>query len=323
MFRHDRAVNRVGGGVLLYVKSALQASAFEPGVSFPEQIWCKIPNHNGCLLHIGVCYRTPNGDIFGTENHDLIRALLNELGTAKHHFVLMGDFNYSITDWPLLHEENYSLDTKQFFDCMDEKFENFFSQHVSFPTRNNAILDLIITEEPDMVSDLTDLGPLGSSDHHALLRKLPFAVRWSETKRIVYDYSKADVQGIRQHLRSIAWEDILVPSSMEDSWGAFSKVLQEVEKKYVPLKNTNAKKRKPVWMSYKAVTAIKHRHKVYQKYKSSHHPACVKANKLASKAEKESKKTSKRNCQRISRMIKNHFSHTREAKSKVRLKSAR
>ena len=130
MFRQDRPVNRAGagGGVLLYVKNSLQAIVYEPSVSFPEQIWCKISCPSADTIHIGVCYRTPNGDIFGTDNHDTIRSLLNEMGTGKHHFVLMGDFNYSIVHWPPLHENSYSLDTRQFYDCLDD---NFFSQHMS------------------------------------------------------------------------------------------------------------------------------------------------------------------------------------------------
>jgi len=96
MFRQDRPVNRAGGGVLLYVKNSLQATVYEPSVSFPEQIWCNISSPSADTILIGVCYRTTNSDIFGTDNHDTIGAFLDEIGTGKHHFVLMGDFNYSI-----------------------------------------------------------------------------------------------------------------------------------------------------------------------------------------------------------------------------------
>jgi len=164
---------------LLYVKNSLQATVYEPSVSFPEQIWCNISSPSADTIHIGVCYRTPNSDIFGTDNHDTIRALLNEMGTGKHHCVLMGDFNYSIIHWPPLHEDSCSLDTRQFYDCLDD---NFFSQHVSFPTRKDSILDLVITDEPYMVSDLTDLGPLGTSNHHAVLWKLPVSHILIESK---------------------------------------------------------------------------------------------------------------------------------------------
>jgi len=63
MFRQDEPVNRAGGGVLLYVKNFLQATVYEPSVSFPEQIWCNISSSSADTILIGVCYRTPNSDM--------------------------------------------------------------------------------------------------------------------------------------------------------------------------------------------------------------------------------------------------------------------
>ena len=42
-------------------------------------------------------------------------------------------------------------------------------------------------------------------------------------------------------------------------------------------------------MSHKALKAVKHRHKVYRKYKDNTHPACKKADRLASAAVKKSR----------------------------------
>ena len=50
MFRQDRPVNRAGGGVLLYVKNSLQATVYEPSVSFPDQIWCNISSPSADTL---------------------------------------------------------------------------------------------------------------------------------------------------------------------------------------------------------------------------------------------------------------------------------
>ena len=46
-------------------------------------------------------------------------------------------------------------------ECLDD---NFLAQHVSSPTRKDSILDLIISDEPDMISNLLDLGPLATSE---------------------------------------------------------------------------------------------------------------------------------------------------------------
>ena len=55
-----------GGGVLLYVKEGLKAVKAEVEVFYLEHVWCRISNANGNLL-VGVCYRSPNEDIFGKD----------------------------------------------------------------------------------------------------------------------------------------------------------------------------------------------------------------------------------------------------------------
>ena len=54
-----------------------------------------------------------------------------------------------------------------------------------------------------------------------------------ESKRSVYDYSKADVEGIRQYLRMVNWDNVLVQPSTEENWVAFSRVLLDVERRYM------------------------------------------------------------------------------------------
>ena len=41
-------------------------------------------------------------------------------------------------------------------------------QHVVECKRNDAILDLVITDEPAMIHDLVNLGTFPGSDHNAL-----------------------------------------------------------------------------------------------------------------------------------------------------------
>jgi len=69
------------------------------------------------------------------------------------------------------------------------------------PTRKNAILDLIITDEPDMIQEVSDLGVFGSSDHIALDWNLLVRSETARNAREVFDYSKADVAGIRQNYK--------------------------------------------------------------------------------------------------------------------------
>jgi len=55
------------------------------------------------------------------------------------------------------------------------------------------------------------------------------------------------------------------------------------------MKSVHLGKPKPMWLSHKALKAVKHRHRVHRKYRDSGHPACKKADRLASAAVKKSR----------------------------------
>ena len=288
LFRRDRPVEREGGEVLLYVKSELQPIEFVPHSSFPEQVWCRILDSANEDFHLGLCYRTPTDNIFGSGNHDALRDLLSTLGETKKHFMLMGDFNYCFKTWPSDSiTDSLSEEARQFTDCLDD---NFFVQYVTSPTRKNAILDLIITDEPDMIDEISDLGALENSDHNALLWNVRVRTETAVKTRCVLDYPKADIAGMKLELKGTDWQELFGTLSTEDRWSAFKHKIQDIEARYVPVKSVHQGKLKPMWMSHKAVKAVKHRHKVHWKYKDNTHPACKKADRLASAAVKKSRR---------------------------------
>ena len=107
----------------------------------------------------------------------------------------MGDFNYPLSRWPLqLDSDGLSGQAKEFCHCLED---NFLVQHVTTPTRNENILDLVITDEPDMVTDVVDLGVLATSGHHAVQRKLLASTVSSDRTGRLFDYAKADICRIK------------------------------------------------------------------------------------------------------------------------------
>jgi len=64
--------------------------------------------------------------------------------------------------------------------------------------------------------------------------------------------------------------------------GIISKnILLNLQDRYIPFKSSN--KVKAVWMTNRALKSVKHKSKVYKKYKNSHHPAVKIANRTAIK----------------------------------------
>ena len=94
---------------------------------------------------------------------------------------------------------------------------NNLAQMVNFPTlfldgdsHSPALLDLFISSDTSICSTVA-FPPLGNSDHVVVSVSTDFpsnSQRDAPFHRIAYDYSRADWDGLCDHLRDVPWEDI-------------------------------------------------------------------------------------------------------------------
>ena len=61
------------------------------------------------------------------------------------------------------------MEANDLFNCTEA---NFLYQHIDIPTREASILDLVITNEPNMIKDPAKMGMLEGCDHSMLEFKL-------------------------------------------------------------------------------------------------------------------------------------------------------
>ena len=78
-----------------------------------------------------------------------------------------GDFNYRAIYWSNFSGTGDNCRIEPFLDTIDDLF---LFQHINEPTRYReeetpSLLDLVFTNEQDMISNLVYLPPLGNSDH--------------------------------------------------------------------------------------------------------------------------------------------------------------
>ena len=88
----------------------------------------------------------------------------------------------------------------------------------NFPTRMPncdshipAVLDLFLSSDASICSTMA-FPPFRNSDHVAISASISFPInsqRDASFHRIAYGYSRADWDGLRDHLRDVPWEDIL------------------------------------------------------------------------------------------------------------------
>ena len=83
----------------------------------------------------------------------------------------------------------------------------------------------------------------------------------------------------------------------------------------VPKKKVSGtKKLKPVWLTNKCVQLLDKKRKTFVKYKDKDHPACVKANKLASREIRKARKDFERKLATDIKFDKKSFLHMRKVR---------
>ena len=124
-----------------------------------------------------------------------------------------GDFNVHHKDWL-----TYSGGTDTPGElCYYFSISNDLTQIVNFPSRipdcnshSPALLDLFLSSDASICSTMA-FPPLGNSDHVVVSVSIDFPINSKQDTpfhRVAYDYSRADWDGLRDHLRDVPWENI-------------------------------------------------------------------------------------------------------------------
>ena len=116
--------------------------------------------------------------------------------------------------------------------------------------------------------------PLGNSDHVGVSVSIDFPINTKQDTlfhRVPYDYSRADWDGFRDHLRDVPWEDIF-KLSVSAAASEFCEWIQVGIDVYIPHRKYQVKPHSSPWFSAACAAAIVHRNhffRLYQQNKSS------------------------------------------------------
>ena len=160
------------------------------------------------LSYFYLLYRSPSSflcTVFYSVSSNIDELL--SINPSANVFVF-GDFSVYHKDWL-----TYSGGTDRTAElCYNFSISNDLPQMVNFPTRipgcdchSPALLDLFLSSDASICSTMAFL-PLGNSDHIVVLVSIDFPSNSqldAPFHRIVYDYSCADWDGLRDRLR--AW----------------------------------------------------------------------------------------------------------------------
>ena len=168
-------------------------------------MWCRVKLKNRDTLLFGCIYRSPDS----TEaNFQHLKTLMSSCRDTHYtHKLLMGDFNFKEINWcEMTTSVNETHISSQFLECVRD---TYFFQHILNPTRyregnESSVLDLILTNEEEMVTNIKYLPGLGKSDHlvidFSLICYTEQEKKCSTEKR---NFFKGDYDRIRDQLSRI------------------------------------------------------------------------------------------------------------------------
>ena len=255
----------------------------------------------------------------GTDNDAKLCELVKEV--SDDNVLVMGDFNFPEINWTSSTvNASGNTESAKFFESVED---SFLSQHVQFPTRGLSVLDLVLTRDPDLVSNVQVMSNLGCSDHNMIAFSIHYTGHHIDYMVRRFDYQKGDYDGIKSTLEGMVWDEFMSGDTVT-CWQKFKELLLNLESKYIglPVKSIRRNKRKkPVWMSHKALKCVKKKRRIFSKHKDKDHPAVKKANR---RSQRELKKA-RRNFEKMLAMniksdSKSFYAYVRcKSKSKVQV----
>ena len=296
-------VNNKQRGVALYIKESLNPQSVDDlsESNYDISTWAKFLSPDGLSVLIGCLYKSPSTS--NDNKMELLSLLKSDTLSKFDHVLITGDFNFPNIlwdgSWPGKEEND-------FIECLHDAFLN---QMVIKPTRrregnNPHILDLVLVNNEQLISDIIHMCPIGKSDHEVLFFNMYIEDNEEESTTYKYNLRKGKYGAMRDEFQEKCWNhmsDMSVDSCWNDIKG---KLKASMEVNIPKSKLRNGKNVKPLWMNPRAMRGIKKKHKLYKRYLQTKEGLDYqmyilernKCNKVIKKAKRKYEKKIARNC---------------------------
>ena len=149
---------------------------------------------------------------------------------------------------------------------LDTLADKFWHQLVRGPThRLGNTLDLCLASSMEFVVGVEVTAPLGNSDHNGLEVTLLGKPPDNSSKEEVPDWSKANMERMREMLGEVDWEVELGQLGGRESMDKFYQVVDRVTRECVPTKMRRAGTR-PLWMTQNIMRMIRRKRRLWRAY---------------------------------------------------------
>lgn len=232
VLRNDRSKSDTGGGVCAFVSRKLRIVEVDVDARFSSlellgfDLLC-----SDSKIRFFVVYRPPYRDL---QYLQLLIECLTVYTDCIQTNVITGDFNFPSIDWVALNSPD---------DCINRPFLDFaiergFCQCVDFATRGGHVLDIVLTDDDELMTAVKPEEPIGNSDHlivqFSMSLRLRSAIDAGRTSNEL-NWAKADFDAMNLHLSNYDWQSLLLynPNALS-LWSGFVTVMRTAIERYVP-----------------------------------------------------------------------------------------
>ncbi len=263
-----------GGGVMVYVKDEIVAIE-RPDLNLPnvEMLWLEIKVQKKKIM-FGTFYRAPGMTALEVDDYILLidQTFDKVLNENPDMIICIGDFNDKCMSWDGDHSESEM--GYKFYNGINDR--NFF-QMVDEPTRVtencSSLLDLITTDSPGYLDNVSKLPPLSDLDHCVIYATINF-VDFTPSKiyKEVWLYNRADWDTINRVLYTAPWHMFGNNDSIDEILELYYDIIYRVIDDFIPRREFTQRKKDKPWMTGHLRHSISIRNRMNGVYKKTLKP---------------------------------------------------
>ena len=218
LLRDDHPLDVKRGGVCVYYKNHLLLTRISGMSTLKECLVCELKIGKKRFFIVAL-YRSPSQSIeeFSNFKIKLEQTIININNNNPYISIFIGDFNARNANWWEGDPDNYQgLD-------LEEIFTHYgLQQIINSPTHilpNSAsCIDLLFSSQPNLITDSGVHASLFPRCHHQIIfAKINFKIFFQPSyERLIWDYSKANINAIRRSLSQIDWATSMVNLHVND-----------------------------------------------------------------------------------------------------------
>ena len=168
--------------------------------------------------------------------------------------MIVGDFNLPDVDWATV---TASIDCQMYTLFTEAIEDHFLWQVIDFPTRNDHILDLLLKNIPDKISNFKGSWDILNSDHQLTEFSLDLRIKSQpHIKRRLYNFKKAEWIGLKYSLSLINWDLCFEENDINASLTNWSDIFLAAVNQHIPTSKPRNVNEHP-WIDYELLNLIK------------------------------------------------------------------